>query len=99
VKAAPPPPGWIERLFRSGVGLAIPLTIIAGLVLLLSAHDEQSRAAPPPGASHTVVSVPLEDARPSVTLKVAPKADCGRNATAAGACPRAATDAGVAPAH
>lgn len=99
MKAAPPPPGWIERLFRSGVGLAIPLTIIAGLVLLLTAHDQQTRAAPPPGADHTVVSVPLEDVRPTVTLKAAPKADCGRSAPTTGACPRAGTDAGVAPAH
>jgi hypothetical protein len=68
LKAAPPQPGWIERLYRGGVGLAIPVTIIAGVVLLLTAREQQS-AAPAAGINrNTVISVPLQDTQPSVTL-------------------------------
>jgi hypothetical protein len=79
MKPAPPQPGWIERVYRAGVGLAIPLTIIAGVVLLLTDRDGAGVRAPAAERHDTVVmALPLEDARPSVQLRTAPRvAPCG----------------------
>ena len=94
MKPAPPPPGRIERLFRWGVGIAIPVTIVAGLVLLLTARDPHGLSAPAiaaPPATHDVVLMaePLEERVPSVLL-TKPGADpCAADAVSSGssACP------------
>ncbi len=71
MKPSPPPPGWIERLYRTGVGLAIPLTIVAGVVLLLTAREQQSAAKAPVHRDEVIVALPLEDARPTIELRPA----------------------------
>ena len=77
MKAAPPQPGWIERLYRRGVGIAIPVTIIAGLVLLLTARDPNgtasSQSTPKAPPQVVLMAEPLQDQTPSVLLK--PPAD------------------------
>ena len=86
MKPSPPPPGWIERLYRAGVGFAIPLTIIAGIVLLLSAREQQSSAAATVHRADVVMALPLEDARPTVELRPARPA-CKQGAAATPPCP------------
>jgi hypothetical protein len=88
MKPSPPPPGWIERIYRTGVGLAIPLTIVAGVVLLLSAREQQSAARPSVHREEVVMALPLEDARPTVDLRPARPA-CTPGAATAQPCPPA----------
>jgi hypothetical protein len=88
MKPSPPPPGWIERLYRTGVGLAIPLTIVAGIVLLLTAREQQSAARSPVHREEVVMALPLEDARPTVELRPARPA-CTPGVAATPPCPPA----------
>ena len=88
MKPSPPTPGWIERVYRAGVGLAIPLTIIAGIVLLLSAREQQSSAGAPAHRTDVVMALPLEDARPTVELRPARPA-CTSGPATAPPCPAA----------
>ena len=76
MKTAPPPPGWIDRLYRAGVGLAIPLTIVSGVVLLLATRERETPAPPAVRHAAVVMALPLEDARPTVELRPAPGRLC-----------------------
>jgi hypothetical protein len=86
MKGPPPSPGWIERVYRVGVGLAIPLTIIAGVVLLLTAREQQSAARRAGPREDVVMALPLQEARPSVELHPAHPA-CKPEAGSAHPCP------------
>ncbi|MCX7055778.1 MAG: hypothetical protein WCH32_07460 [Pseudomonadota bacterium] len=93
MKPTPPQPGWIERLYRRGVGIAIPVTIIAGLVLLLSAGNRQGPAAPvaaKAAAQVVLMAEPLQEKAPSVLLKPPPERPCPADSAGhtAGACRR-----------
>jgi hypothetical protein len=89
MKPSPPPPGWIERLYRTGMGFAIPLTIVAGIVLLLTAREQQSAATAPVHRDEVVMAVPLEVGRPTIELHPAHPA-CTPGAAPALPCPSAA---------
>jgi len=93
MKPLPPLPGCIERLYRRGVGLAIPLTLIAGIVLLLTAREQQSAAQAPARRDTVVMALPLEDARPTVELRPATRPACKTAVDPGRPCPPAAKDA------
>ncbi len=84
MKPEPPPPGWIERVYRWGVGLAIPVTILVGVVLLLTARDPHGLSAPelagattaPAAAPVVLMAEPLQDKTPSVLLRKATQPRC-----------------------
>ncbi len=69
MKPTPPQPGWIERVYRVGVGLAIPLTIVAGLALLLTVPNPVPTAPATPRPTTVVMALPLADLRPVVELR------------------------------
>jgi len=89
MKSAPPQPGWIDRLYRAGVGLAIPLTIICGIVLLLATRDRDTAATAPARRDAVVMALPLEDSRPTVELRAAARRPCVASAGNAPPCPPA----------
>lgn len=86
MKKSPPPPGWVDRLYRWGVGLAIPVTLIIGSALLLTAREQRSGVIPagpvaPPAT--VLMALPIEEGVRSVQLQAA-------HAAPTAACPPAA---------
>jgi hypothetical protein len=61
----------IERWLRFAVALIVPLTLLIGLWLLVTARDPSALPHPAPDG-HRVYAFPAEPGPPSVTLPTAP---------------------------
>jgi hypothetical protein len=58
---------WMDRLMRLGIGIAVPLTLAAGVWLLFTTREPHAPPQPTDGSAH-VVAFPAQPGPPVVTL-------------------------------